>query len=92
MSVYPVLFSEAYLFVVRWSLNTIRKSLLDTMLGITVDFFFLKILFFFSPDKKQNSLQLQMLDENSLETATNSTITLKTKMDTSLAMKKGGNY
>ncbi|XP_075270577.1 dual specificity protein kinase TTK [Opisthocomus hoazin] len=36
-------------------------------------------------------LQLQMLDENSLETATNSTITLKTKMDTSLAMKKGEN-
>nr|XP_009933917.1 PREDICTED: dual specificity protein kinase TTK [Opisthocomus hoazin] len=41
--------------------------------------------------RKQNSLQLQMLDENSLETATNSTITLKTKMDTSLAMKKGEN-
>ncbi|KFR11503.1 Dual specificity protein kinase TTK, partial [Opisthocomus hoazin] len=41
--------------------------------------------------QKQNSLQLQMLDENSLETATNSTITLKTKMDTSLAMKKGEN-
>lgn len=33
-----------------------------------------------------------MLDEDSLETATNSTITLKTKMDASLAMKREGNY
>ncbi|XP_071597589.1 dual specificity protein kinase TTK [Heliangelus exortis] len=33
------------------------------------------------------SLQLQTLDENSLEMATSSTVTLKTKMDTSLSMK-----
>lgn len=33
-----------------------------------------------------------MSDENSLEMATNSTITLQTKMDTSLAMKREGNY
>ncbi|KFQ58418.1 Dual specificity protein kinase TTK, partial [Pelecanus crispus] len=38
--------------------------------------------------QEKNSLQLQMLDENSLETATNSTVTLKAKMDTSLAMKR----
>ncbi|NXF52781.1 TTK kinase, partial [Oceanites oceanicus] len=38
--------------------------------------------------QEKNSLQLQMLDENRLETATNSTVTLKTKRDTSLAMKK----
>ncbi|KFV98725.1 Dual specificity protein kinase TTK, partial [Fulmarus glacialis] len=37
---------------------------------------------------QENSLQLQMLDENRLEMATNSTVTLKTKMDTSLAMKR----
>lgn len=32
-----------------------------------------------------------MLDENSLETATNSTVTLKNKIDTSLVMKREGN-
>ncbi|KFP93589.1 Dual specificity protein kinase TTK, partial [Haliaeetus albicilla] len=41
--------------------------------------------------QEKNSLQLQMLDEDSLETATNSTITLKTKMDASLAMKREEN-
>ncbi|KFZ46091.1 Dual specificity protein kinase TTK, partial [Antrostomus carolinensis] len=35
----------------------------------------------------KNFLQLQMLDENSLETAINSIVTPKTKMDTSLAIK-----
>ncbi|XP_074720826.1 dual specificity protein kinase TTK [Strix uralensis] len=34
---------------------------------------------------------LKMLDENSLEMATNSTVTLKTKMDTSLVMKREEN-
>lgn len=33
-----------------------------------------------------------MLDENSLETATNSIVTPKTKMDTSLAIKGEGKY
>lgn len=33
-----------------------------------------------------------MLDENSLETATNSTVTLKPKMDASFVMKREGNY
>ncbi|KAM6354924.1 dual specificity protein kinase TTK [Podargus strigoides] len=40
------------------------------------------------PLQEKKSLQLQMLDENSSETATNSTVTLKTKMDTSLVMKR----
>ncbi|XP_009983416.1 PREDICTED: dual specificity protein kinase TTK-like, partial [Tauraco erythrolophus] len=40
---------------------------------------------------EKNSLQFQILDENSLETATNSTVTLKNKMDTSLAMKREEN-
>ncbi|KAM6126720.1 dual specificity protein kinase TTK [Pterocles gutturalis] len=38
--------------------------------------------------QEKNYFQLQLLDENSLETATNSSITLKTKMDTSLTMKR----
>ncbi|XP_009863867.1 PREDICTED: dual specificity protein kinase TTK, partial [Apaloderma vittatum] len=38
--------------------------------------------------QEKNSLRLQMLDENSLELATNTTVTLKTKMDTSLVMKR----
>lgn len=33
-----------------------------------------------------------MLDEGSSETATNSTVTLKTKVDASLVMKRAGNY
>ncbi|KFQ41030.1 Dual specificity protein kinase TTK, partial [Mesitornis unicolor] len=41
--------------------------------------------------EEKNSLRLQMLDENSLETATNSSVTLKTKMNTSLAMKREEN-
>ncbi|KFP52351.1 Dual specificity protein kinase TTK, partial [Cathartes aura] len=41
--------------------------------------------------QEKNSLRFQMLDENSLEMATNSTVTLKTKMDTSLAMKREEN-
>lgn len=40
---------------------------------------------------QENSVQLQMLDENSLETATNSTVTLKNKIDTSLVMKREEN-
>ncbi|KFP84374.1 Dual specificity protein kinase TTK, partial [Acanthisitta chloris] len=39
----------------------------------------------------KSSLQLQMLDEDSLEMATSSTVTLKPKVDTSLVMKKEGN-
>ncbi|NXC37687.1 TTK kinase, partial [Penelope pileata] len=38
--------------------------------------------------QEKYSAQLQMLDENSLETATNSTLALKNKMDTNLAMKR----
>ncbi|XP_010001394.1 PREDICTED: dual specificity protein kinase TTK [Chaetura pelagica] len=38
--------------------------------------------------QERNSLQLQTLDENSLEMATDSIVTLKTKIDTSLAMKR----
>ncbi|KAM6324257.1 dual specificity protein kinase TTK [Aegotheles albertisi] len=38
--------------------------------------------------QERNSFQLQMSDENSLETSTNSTVTLRNKMDTSLAMKR----
>ncbi|XP_010143589.1 PREDICTED: dual specificity protein kinase TTK, partial [Buceros rhinoceros silvestris] len=41
--------------------------------------------------QEKNPLWLQMLDENSLEMATNSTVTLKTKMDTSLAVKREEN-
>ncbi|XP_065691492.2 dual specificity protein kinase TTK isoform X3 [Patagioenas fasciata] len=41
--------------------------------------------------QEKNSSQSQMSDENSLEMATNSTITLQTKMDTSLAMKREEN-
>ncbi|KGL95302.1 Dual specificity protein kinase TTK, partial [Charadrius vociferus] len=41
--------------------------------------------------KEKNSLQLQMLDENSLETATDSTVTLKPKMDTNFVMKREEN-
>ncbi|KFW12644.1 Dual specificity protein kinase TTK, partial [Eurypyga helias] len=37
------------------------------------------------------SLQLQVLDDNSLEMAANSTVTLKTKKDTSLVMKREDN-
>ncbi|XP_068793727.1 dual specificity protein kinase TTK isoform X1 [Struthio camelus] len=39
----------------------------------------------------RNSLQLRMLHEDSLESATSSTATLKTKMDTSLATKREEN-
>ncbi|XP_025976872.1 dual specificity protein kinase TTK isoform X1 [Dromaius novaehollandiae] len=39
----------------------------------------------------RNSIQLQMLDEDSLETATSSTVTLKTKVDASLATKREEN-
>ncbi|XP_025945260.1 dual specificity protein kinase TTK isoform X1 [Apteryx rowi] len=39
----------------------------------------------------KNSVQLQMLDEDSLETPTSSTVTLKTKMDASLATKREEN-
>ncbi|KFQ28622.1 Dual specificity protein kinase TTK, partial [Merops nubicus] len=41
--------------------------------------------------QEKNSSQLQMLEENSLEMTTNSTVTLKPKMDTSLAMKREEN-
>ncbi|NWS32640.1 TTK kinase, partial [Polioptila caerulea] len=41
--------------------------------------------------QEKTALQLQMLDEGSSETATNSTVTLKTKVDASLVMKRGEN-
>ncbi|XP_010706001.1 dual specificity protein kinase TTK isoform X1 [Meleagris gallopavo] len=41
--------------------------------------------------QEKNSVQLQMLDENSLDMATNSTVTLKNKIDTSLVMKREEN-
>ncbi|XP_063245598.1 dual specificity protein kinase TTK [Prinia subflava] len=41
--------------------------------------------------QEKRSLQLQMLDEGSSETATNSTVTLKTKVDASLVTKKEEN-
>ncbi|NWZ27722.1 TTK kinase, partial [Asarcornis scutulata] len=40
---------------------------------------------------ERNSVQLQMLDENSLEVATNSTVTLKNKMDTNPVTKREEN-
>lgn len=47
---------------------------------------------FFPSPYKRNSVQLQMLDENSLEVATNSTVTLRNKMDTNPVIKREGNY
>ncbi|XP_052552525.1 dual specificity protein kinase TTK [Tympanuchus pallidicinctus] len=41
--------------------------------------------------QEKNSVQLQMLDENSLEMATSSAVTLKNKIDTSLVMKREEN-
>ncbi|KAM4903632.1 dual specificity protein kinase TTK [Sylvia borin] len=41
--------------------------------------------------QEKAALQLQMLDEGSSETATNSTVTLKTKVDASLVTKRGEN-
>ncbi|XP_048790827.1 dual specificity protein kinase TTK [Lagopus muta] len=41
--------------------------------------------------QEKNSVQLQMLDENSSEMATNSAVTLKNKIDTSLVMKREEN-
>ncbi|XP_030123358.4 dual specificity protein kinase TTK [Taeniopygia guttata] len=41
--------------------------------------------------QEKTALQLQMLDEGSSETATNSTVTLKTKVDASLVTKRAEN-
>lgn len=84
---YHALLSEMYLF---WGMQVINyKNVVWALCLGSLDF--LQDAFFPSPYKR-NSVQLQTLDENSLEVATNSTVTLRNKMDTNPVVKREGNY
>lgn len=84
---YHALFSEMYLFCGMLVINyknvvwALCLGYCDCLQGAS----------FLSPYKR-NSVQLQMLDENSLEIVTNSTVTLRNKMDTNPVIKREGNY